>query len=238
MKIKAILLDMGGVLLEMGNAVAFPQARLDFRGRQAMVRWIKDRGGKVDLDDLERLLFEPWRREYEQRYERGREAVWDPHLTRLRKKVHNRSHTLALLRAWFRPYGEQLEPCEAAAETLSELEARGYGLALVSNVPLPGKLYMPVLAKHDLLKPLDSRHFSYDSGSRKPSPALLREALAALGAEPWEAVMVGDRRASDVAAGKAAGVTTIWLKSEDGGGPEPDYTIYSIAELPKLLKEL
>ena len=78
-------------------------------------------------------------------------------------------------------------------------------------------------------------HFSYDARSRKPSPAMLRSALAELGVAPASAVMVGDRRAVDIAAGRAAGASTVWVESDDGGGPQPDEKIGSLAELPDLL---
>jgi FMN phosphatase YigB (HAD superfamily) len=64
---------------------------------------------------------------------------------------------------------------------------------------------------------------------------MLRAAMRALGASPPEAVMVGDRRSVDVAAGRTAGVVTVWIRSEDGGGPDPDHEIASVGDLPELL---
>ncbi len=74
-------------------------------------------------------------------------------------------------------------------------------------------------------------YFSYEEGHRKPSPATVRKALSDLGMPSTDAVMVGDRRSIDIVAGRAAGVRTIWLRTEDGGGPAADVTIDSIAEL-------
>ncbi|MGH9464874.1 MAG: HAD family hydrolase, partial [Thermoanaerobaculia bacterium] len=112
---------------------------------------------------------------------------------------------------------------------------RGLRLAVCSNVPLPGILYRRLLVRHRLAEPIESFHFSYDEGSRKPSPAMLRAALKALEVAPAQAVMVGDRRSTDVAAGRAAGTRTVWIRSEDGGGPQAEHTIRGIAELPALL---
>ena len=64
---------------------------------------------------------------------------------------------------------------------------------------------------------------------------MLRSALADLDLSPTEAVMVGDRRDFDVAAGRAAGTSTVWIRSNDGGGPAADYTIDALADLPALL---
>ena len=230
--VRAVLLDMGGVLLEMGNPQGLPTGRLDFRGREAVLDLLRSRGARLRIEQLETLVFAPWRGEHERRSERGREADWHPHLSRLRRASGSRLRDLTLLAAWFAPYAETIAPNPAARETLDALLARGAKLALVSNAPLPGALYARLLARHDLARGFESLQWSYDAGSRKPSPAMLRAALSALGVTPGSAVMVGDRRGSDVAAGRAAGLRTVWLRSEDGGGPPPDRTIDRLVELP------
>jgi D-glycero-D-manno-heptose 1,7-bisphosphate phosphatase len=235
MAMKAVLVDMGGVILEMDNSRGFPFERLDFRGREALLHLIRHRGGHASLDDLERLVFEPWHLGYERRRETGKEELWDTHLSRLRKKAKIRVRNLTLLEAWFRPYGEQLVPIAGAVKALESLRSSGLQLSLVSNVPLPGKLYCGVLRRHAILDCFQSLHFSYDAGSRKPSPAMLRSALGELGVRPTEAVMVGDRRPNDVAAGRAAGTATVWVRADDGGGPAADFVVDALAEVPGLL---
>lgn len=236
--IEAVLFDMGGVLIGLQNARGLPDSRHDWRGREALLSLIRGAGGRARERDLDRLLFEPWRERYERRYELGREADWKPHLTRLRKHAGVRHHDATLLAAWFRPYGETLDELAGGGETLRELARRGLRIGLVSNVPLPGVLYRRILARYGMAAPIETFHFSYDDGSRKPSPAMIRHALSALGAKPATALMVGDRRSSDVAAGRAAGVGTVWLRREDGGGPAPDHTIDRLVELPRLVEEI
>ncbi|MEO8505327.1 MAG: HAD family hydrolase [Acidobacteriota bacterium] len=233
--IQAVLLDMGGVLLEMANAAGLPQGKLDWRGREVLAQLLRRQGGHLGVEDLESLLFAPWRAVYARRYETGREASWAPHLKSLRRATGCRLRDATLLGAWFQPYGEQLTPIVGALEAVRELQQGGLHLGLVSNVALPGVLYERVLRRHGFLAALPVRQFSYDSGSRKPSPAMLRAALLALGVDPAAAVMVGDRRGSDVAAGRAAGLRTIWLRSADGGGPRPDLEIDSMSELPAVI---
>ena len=137
--------------------------------------------------------------------------------------------------AWFAPFGERCRAIGGAVDAVRQLADDGLRLGLVSNVPLPGDLYRRILRRHDLEASFEVFRFSYDSGHRKPSPFMLRSALGEMGVGPEAAVMVGDRRASDVAAGRAAGVRTIWLRSSHVDGPEPDWTIESLEELPDLL---
>jgi len=153
------------------------------------------RAGATATDEmLEELLFAPWQADYRRRYETCREADWKPHLSRLRHRLHVRLHDLQMLAAWFEPYGETMALLPDAVETVTALAAAGYVLGLVSNVPLPGKLYRKLLQRHGLVAPFSTLQFSYEAGSRKPSPAMIRTALEALGVAPGQAVMVGDRR--------------------------------------------
>ena len=171
----------------------------------------------------------------------ARRSVWSRgvgrQLSRRRRAAGSRLHDVHLLRVWFRPYAERIMPYQGISDTLHQLKRHQIKLALISNVPLPGTLYERVLDRHGISDVFDSLHFSYDCGSRKPSPAMLRDALTVLQSEPGNSVMVGDRRASDIAAGRAAGVATVWVRSEDGGGPEPDFAIDSLAALPTLMEE-
>ena len=236
MMVKGVLLDMGGVVLEMSGSRGFPIERLDWRGREAMVRLIAAEGGRLSGDELENLLFTPWHLDYQRRVEKGREARWEPHLERVRRAAGVETPDLRLLEAWFRPYGEQLRPIAGAVEAVHSLRSGGFELALVSNVPLPGLLYEEVLRRHGLLESFRSRRFSYDCDTRKPSPALLRAALNDLGVGREAAIMVGDRGDRDIAAGRAAGLTTVWIRGEHDEGPIADAEIGSLFELPELLR--
>lgn len=233
----AVLLDMGGVLLDMGASNGVPPSQLDFRGRQALLRLL-DGGSSLSLEDLEPIVFGPWRREYRRRHVRGREAEIAPHLDELRRRTGSRRGDLELLAAWFGPFGESLRPLPGALDAVQALRGLGLQLALVSNVPLPGALYREVLDRGGFAELIDTFRFSYDSGHRKPSPFMLRSALRELEVAADRAVMVGDRKESDVAAGRAAGTGTIWIRSEHSHGPEPDWTLPSIGALPELLNRI
>lgn len=233
MKTEAVLFDLGGVLLDFQSTRGVPRGKLDWRGREALLRFLNARGAGLAEDDLERVLFAPWRREYDRRAELGHEADWAPHLRRIRKLAGGglRTPTKTLLSIWFRPLAEQIVPLPGAREALDELEGRGYRMAIVSNVPLPGALYVRLLRLWGLASFFERMYFSYDEGHRKPSPAMVRTALSGLGVAPGAAVMVGDRRSIDIVAGRSAGVRTVWLRSDDGGGPAADVTVDSMTAL-------
>lgn len=229
---------MGGVIVRVGSTEGLPRSTLDHRGRQAILARLSEAGARVSLEQLDALLFRPWRLDHAHRYDLVRDAAWEPHLDRLIRAAGVEIDRWELLDAWFRPYAERLEAEPGAAAALARLRAMDKRLALVSNVPLPGRFYRPILERYDLLEPFDALCFSYDLGTRKPSPNLLRRALRELGASPGDALMVGDRRAADVAAGRAAGIETVWVRSVWDDGPEADYEIGTITELPALVEAL
>lgn len=78
----------------------------------------------------------------------------------------------------------------------------------------------------------------------KPEPGLLREAMARIGTCPGETAMVGDQPATDVAAGRAAGVFTVLVRTGvhsirpgSGHGPRPDLTVRDLRELRRWLQD-
>lgn len=234
-EVRALLLDMGGVILDLGEARGLPWGELDRRGREALLERIRQAGGRAGAEDLDRWLFDPWRRGYARRGRRGREEPWGPHLARLQRGAGVEISRGGLLETWARPYLGELRVLPGVQEALSRLVAADLSLALVSNVPMPGSFYRRVLERAGLAPFFRRSLFSYDQRSRKPGPAMLQRALVSLGVEPEEAVMVGDRRSSDIAAGHAAGVRTVWVEGPDADGPEPDRVISSVVELPELL---
>jgi putative hydrolase of the HAD superfamily len=58
-------------------------------------------------------------------------------------------------------------------------------------------------------------------GAAKPNPAIFRHALAAVGAEPGEAVFIGDSLRRDVAGAAAVGMPCIWLRADLAETPVP-----------------
>jgi putative hydrolase of the HAD superfamily len=71
------------------------------------------------------------------------------------------------------------------------------------------------------LRPLvDELVVSAEEGVSKPDPVIFLRALARLGCEASEAVMVGDTWTSDIVGARAAGIRAIWFNRR--GLPSPD----------------
>lgn len=76
----------------------------------------------------------------------------------------------------------------------------------------------------------------------KPNPRLLREALRRTGTRPAETAMVGDQMGTDIAAGAAAGLFTVLVKTgvvpyrRRRGDPRPNLTVRDMEELRRWLE--
>ncbi len=102
-------------------------------------------------------------------------------------------------------HDELLRPFPGAAETVAELERRGYKLAIVTSKhrrsAMRGMELCGIVSHFDVIvTPEDVRE-------PKPHPEPVLFALDRLGVRPEEALFVGDSP-HDVAAGKAAGTRT------------------------------
>lgn len=97
-----------------------------------------------------------------------------------------------------------------AAPLLSALRQRGVRTAVLSNV---GVDIRPVMERHGLSA--DAVVLSCEVGAVKPQPEIFAAALAALGVEPQEALMVGDSWEDDAGAA-ALGIRTLILPRTRG----------------------
>jgi D-glycero-D-manno-heptose 1,7-bisphosphate phosphatase len=73
-------------------------------------------------------------------------------------------------------------------------------------------------------------------GCRKPAPGLLRDAAGRLGVDLARSVMVGDRW-RDIEAGRHAGVTTVWIRSDYHEPPPvaPDHVVDRLLDIVPLV---
>jgi HAD superfamily hydrolase (TIGR01509 family) len=101
---------------------------------------------------------------------------------------------------------EEVEPLAGARDLMSDLKDRGHTVVLASSAKADElDHYLDLLDARDLA---DDWTSSADVEETKPSPDIVHSALDKAGAEPEDAVMVGDTP-WDIEAARDAGVATI-----------------------------
>jgi len=132
-------------------------------------------------------------------------------------------------------------PVAGAAEVLAELAGR-YRLGLVSDTGLsPGRALRLVLERLGLLKHLTFLYFSDEGGMSKPDPRVFALVLEKLGAQPREAVHVGDILRTDIVGAQRAGMRTVHfvgVNASDAAWSTADRVIERLSDLPQALGEL
>jgi HAD superfamily hydrolase (TIGR01549 family) len=130
---------------------------------------------------------------------------------------------------WFRDVGIDDELAEAlwqldmeeeawpvypdAAEVVAEISRRGCRTVLVSDFHADLR---PFLASNGI--DLDAHVISFEHGFQKPDPRMFETALASVGADARDALMVGDRASHDGGAA-AVGIDTLILPAPQSFGP-------------------
>jgi HAD superfamily hydrolase (TIGR01549 family) len=114
--------------------------------------------------------------------------------------------------------------------------AQRYRVGLVSNFD-HAPTARAVLLRHGVADCFHATVISDDFGRRKPHPAIFHAALERLGAQPDDALYVGDTAAEDVVGAQAAGVDVAWLNrhGEAPPDPPPTYTLRALTELRRVL---
>jgi putative hydrolase of the HAD superfamily len=123
------------------------------------------------------------------------------------------------------------ETFEDAAPALDALRGE-YRLALVTNGA--SCLQREKFEASGLTDHFEAVVVSGELRSAKPDPAVYAHALGALGAEPGDAVMVGDSLRNDVDGPVAAGLRGIWLNRTGEPRPADREDIVEIADLQEL----
>ncbi len=136
----------------------------------------------------------------------------------------------------------ELEPAPEIGPALEALSARGTRIGIVCDVGFSGgALLRELLAGLGLLEHFDAWAFSDETGHYKPAPQAFEAALEPLGAEPGEAMHVGDLRRTDIAGAAALGMRTAryrGMHDDAGPGPEADFVVDSHLELVETVARL
>ncbi len=136
--------------------------------------------------------------------------------------------------------GAELHLVTGVADCVRDLKRRGLALAIVCDVGFtPSRTLQAFLDTRGLLVEFDAVAFSDEVGVYKPDPAIFRHALTGMGVEAKRAAHVGDLRRTDVAGGRAMGMTTVRFTgvNDDDSQPEPeaDHVIDDYGLLPSVL---
>ena len=142
---------------------------------------------------------------------RGRQAPAACGARRARGRAARRRNALRplierLIACYFEIETEQIQPFPAVVATIERLRDAGVSLAVCTN--RGDRSTRRLLAHFDIDHHIEAVLAGDTVDKMKPHPGHIREALAALGAEPGRAVMVGDS-AADVESAQSAGVAVI-----------------------------
>jgi putative hydrolase of the HAD superfamily len=141
-------------------------------------------------------------------------AAFSPTLSRYLLWKHtkpNRGQYDELWAAYIEAWSRQQPPLELMAGIDEEIEALHEDFKLVVAGQYGGKL-LELLDAHGLLGCFASRLTQDDFEITKPDPRYLERIARAVGAEPNECLMVGDRIDNDVVPAKLLGMKTIRIR--------------------------
>ena len=123
---------------------------------------------------------------------------------------------------------------EDVPATLRDIRERGMRIGLISNT----QRCLSTFADHFALSGLiDAWLSSADHGYMKPHPSIFAAALERIGAQPGEAVMVGDSLPHDIAGALSIGMRGVLIarSHRPAAVPQGLPVIESLRELPSLL---
>lgn len=212
-KIETVLLDAGGVLLDLDYA--FVRRLLDAQGCAVGESEIARAEAKARAE-IHRRVSEGGR---------SRDAWRDYfHIILGHAKLPADGHEVVIDTLWdaHQRVGLWTVPIPGALETVGKLQHVGYRLGVVSNAE--GRVERDLAAAgFDGL--FDAIIDSHVVGVEKPDPEIFRIALERVGAKAEATVFVGDVPAVDVAGARAAGIEPVLLDRHD---------VYTDAEVPRL----
>ena len=189
------------------------------------------------------------------RFRDGRDALYERLLTgEWDLETYRRAHMAETLAPWGEPSealvartlelrAAQLEEArylEHAVELLAVLRAEGVRTTLLTNGPSGmqrRKVELLGLEAH-----IDAIGISEELGHAKPAPQSYRAALELIGADPAEAMMVGDHLLWDVQGALDAGLRgAVWISREPGDTRRPPpgaLRVEHLREVPAALERL
>lgn len=128
--------------------------------------------------------------------------------------------------------------------TLEQLRAMGLRMGVVSNTLSAAAYLREHFEREGILEYFDVTVFSAEFGINKPGPAIFAHALESIGVAPAGAWYVGDKPQRDICGAHRAGMTAVLVDSkhahrvEDAPENRPDLRLHDMSELPGVLRSL
>ncbi len=231
--IKAVLFDLDETLIDGQAGLKATHNAVAKRLRHYLVKC----GAKVSEESIRAKL-----RALDDRMnvatEYNRDAWWPVLLGEIDagQKI-SRSLVKELTRLYWATYAGASKPYPNAEPTLVYLKDKGYKLGLVTDTDGKKGWKKRRIKRFRFTGFFDTIIIGgEDTPHTKPDPEPFLLAASKLGLRASECVFVGDKPFTDIEGAKAAGMRTILLKRRDWGvGERADFTINSLAELPRVL---
>ncbi|HET9809765.1 MAG TPA: HAD family hydrolase [Candidatus Limnocylindria bacterium] len=231
MRLRTVLFDMGGTLVETRGDVGDPW-------REPVLDAIKREFGQSDwAEALYSANIRPFHADEPHRQETNR---WLAEWLRERGENFTDEQVERLRRAFARPIPAVFSLAAGAATALRWCKARELAVVVVTNTISRGdEEARGDFERFGVSELIDHVVSSYSTGWEKPHRAIFERALGYAGASAAEACNVGDRLDLDIAGPKALGMRAVWI-SADPVPPDfamqPDATISSLEQLPAVLE--
>jgi HAD superfamily hydrolase (TIGR01549 family) len=232
-KPKAVLFDMGGVLLDpvdRWDAEQFPISFPEGLPEPAPRDWFLAMSQEIIAAFLAipapRPTFNV--RPYIAAWLRKRNVELTPEVV---------DHWHDILAQW-----EASPVYDFARPSLDAVRAMGFRTGLVSNTLMPAIHIRRRLREAGVLDLFECTVFSAEFGTGKPHPSIFRHALDTLGVRPEDAWYVGDKPQRDVCGAHGVGMFAVLVDGPEvkhvDDGPEyvPDLRIRDISVLPEVLR--
>ncbi len=236
---------VAAVTFDFWNTIArVPPATMSALRREAVAAACAECGIAVGEERLEAVLTEV-SSSYESSWQAGTHFHPSEGAAMLAAALGAEGESSELVAEAFLGAGREadLELSPHIAETLATLDGRGLPIGIVCDVGFTGgELLRGFLEREGVLRHFSGWAFSDEVGHYKPAAPIFEAALDSLGAEPGEAMHVGDLRRTDVAGAAAIGMRTVRyraLHDDDAAGhPEAEFVLDSHRELPDLLDRI
>ena len=247
MTIRAILFDLGNTLLEYAQAGRWREFRL--KRLEEMYPAVREELGVIGISagEFAASMGEVIGGEKARAIEAsGRSWHFAERLREGLAAVGLRADESALERLtgiFYEPIRAGTKPYPETREMLGRLRSLGTKLAIITNSPwdTPGRLLRGDLERWGLAGFFQAFICSGDVPWRKPNPAFMLAAAAALGVSAKDCLGVGDSPETDIAGARAAGMRSAWVNREGRpqreGGSGPDFVIGDLRQVERLARE-